>query len=66
MYRADVEAQSWSNNEIVCGLDALVTGRRSKCVSAIHQFTPLHSISISNINANVLIHINDTVLMQTD
>ena len=44
VYREAAEAQSWFNNDFGCGVDALVTGRRSKYVSVMHQFHPLHSI----------------------
>ena len=44
VYRAAAEAQSRFNNYFGRGVHALVTGRRSKCVSAMHQFPPLHSI----------------------
>ena len=44
VYRAAAEAQSRLNNDIGRRVDALVTGRRSKCVSDMHQFPPLHSI----------------------
>ena len=45
VYRPDAEAQSRFNNDFGRGVDALVTGRRGKCVSAMHNFTPLHLIS---------------------
>ena len=42
VYRAAAEAQYWFNNDFGRGVDALVTGRRNKFVSAMHQFPPLH------------------------
>ena len=44
VYQEAVESRSRLNNGFGCGLDVLVTGRSSKCVSAMHQFPPLHSI----------------------
>ena len=35
MYVADAEAQSWGNNDLGLGVDSLVTGRKSKTVSAL-------------------------------
>ena len=43
-YRTAAESPSRFNNEFVRRVDALVTGSRSKCVSAMHQFPPFHSI----------------------
>ena len=44
VYWSAAEAQSRFNNDFGCGVDALLTGHRSKCVSVMHQFPPLHSI----------------------
>ena len=44
VYQSVAEAQYWFNNDFRRRVDALVTGRMSKCVSAMHQFPPLHSI----------------------
>ena len=44
VYQAAAEAQSWFNNDFGRRVGALVTGRRSKCVSAVHQFPPMHYI----------------------
>ena len=44
VHLAAAEAQSRFNNDFGRRVDALVTGRRSKGVSEIHQFLPLHSI----------------------
>ena len=66
VYQVAVEAHYRFNNEFLRRVDALVTGRRSKCISAMHQFPPLHSIFFSNINASFLIKTNATVLMPTD
>ena len=41
VYQADAEAQYWFKNDFGCGVDALVTGCRSKCVRLMHQFSPL-------------------------
>ena len=45
VYRADSEAHYQFNNDFGRGLDALVIGRRSKCVSTMHQSPPLNYIS---------------------
>ena len=44
VYWEDAESQIRFNNDFGNGVDALVTGRRSKCVRAMHHFPPLHSI----------------------
>ena len=44
VYRAAAEAQSLFNSDLGRGVYALVTGRRSICVSAMHKFPLLHSI----------------------
>ena len=44
VYQVAAESQSRFNNDFGRGVDALVTGRRSKYVSAMHQFPPLHFI----------------------
>ena len=66
VYWTASEAQYQFNNAFGRRAEALVTGKRSKCVSAMHQFPPLHSIFISKINATVLININANFSMQTD
>ena len=45
VYQAPAEEQSRFNNDFGRRFDAVVTGLSSKCVSAMHQFPPLHSIS---------------------
>ena len=45
VYRADSEAHYQFNNDFGRGMEALVTGLRSKFVSDMHRFPPLHSIS---------------------
>ena len=42
VYRAAAEAQSRFNNDLGRGVDALVTGHRTKSISAICQFPPLY------------------------
>ena len=44
VYLAAAEAQYWFNNDFGRRVDTLVTGRRSKCVSEMHQFFPFNSI----------------------
>ena len=44
IYRAAAEGQYRFKNYYGRGVYALVTGLRSTCVSAMHQFTPLYSI----------------------
>ena len=44
VYPADVEAQSRFNSDFGRGVEALVTGRRSKFLSAMHKFPPLNLI----------------------
>ena len=45
VYQEAAEAPYRFNNDFGRGVEALVTGCRSKYVSVMHQFTPLYSIS---------------------
>ena len=65
VYRAAAEAQSWFNNDFGRGVDALLTGRRSKFVSVMHQFPPLNEISFLEHQWHCLITLNATVFMLT-
>ena len=44
LYWAAAEAQSRFNKNCGRGVNLLVTGCRSKCVSVMHHFPPLHLI----------------------